>query len=113
MLTYETLDEVQKAVLEVASEEGLPWEVLATWRPEPSARTSANVEQSRSVAGELVERGLVWMYRIAPDSHIDLTRDEVWDVLGDAHAWNYLPNWTHDVALYLTPGGESLYYGTR
>lgn len=79
----------------------------------PLAHTSEVVERSRSVAGELVERGVVWMYRIAPNSDIDLTRDEVFDVLGDARTWNYLPNWAHDVALYLTAEDESLYYGTK
>ncbi|MFN8194709.1 MAG: hypothetical protein U0R80_10560 [Nocardioidaceae bacterium] len=111
MPTFWDLDEVERAVLDVASEEGLPWEVCATWRPDPASRTQEDIERTRATAGSLVERGWVWMYRIAPGNP-DLTRDEVLAVLEHPHAWNYTPTWSHDVAVYLKPDGERIYFGT-
>jgi hypothetical protein len=109
--TFWDLDEVERAVLDVASEGGLPWEVCATWRPDRTSRTLEDVDRSRATTGRLIENGWVWMSRVASGNPA-LTRDEVLTVLEHAHAWDYTPSWTHDVALYLTAEGERVYFGT-
>lgn len=109
MAAFADLDEIEQAVLVTASEEGLLWEACAEWSRDPSRRTSEDVGRTRRAAVALVERRLVWMYRVE-DGNPDLDEAEVQSILGDGRAWVHDSEWPNDVALYLTPAGEAIYH---
>ncbi|GAA1807784.1 hypothetical protein GCM10009835_28510 [Planosporangium flavigriseum] len=109
-MTWPDLDDVAQNVMIIASEEGVIWEACASWVPEPGHRGTAEIERTRSSVAQLVQLGLVRMYRLSAGNP-DLTDVEVVSVMNDQRRWVYDQGGSHDVALYLTDLGETVYRG--
>ena len=110
MVAWSDLDGVARSILIIASEEGLIWEACAAWVPEPSDRGADQIERTRHAVAQLMLLGLIRMYRLA-EGHPDLVEAEVVSVMNDYRPWVFDQGGPHDVALYLTELGETVYSG--
>jgi hypothetical protein len=112
MRVWSDYSEDERQILMLASEESMLWEVCTYLEPDRARRGTGVIASAQDVVGRLARAGLVWFFPLAPGpGRPPLTEAEGQGLFEQPLAW------VHDdlgevanVALYLTPQGERLYY---
>lgn len=110
MHSWDELEAVEQAVLTLASEEGLLWEVRDYWPPSRDVYTVPEAERIRYVVGGMMREGLLWIFWLGAEAR-DLTEAEVVKVFNDSTWWMPGGAGSRSAALCLTERGEQIYCG--